>query len=133
MFGPKPTPAEVKAVLAYLESLEHPPAPRQTLSEAAERGKTLFNGKGRCASCHQGELYTSTKKYDVKIEDDGSPFDRWNPPSLRGVRDRRPYLHDGRAETLEEVLRTVHAPEKLGGQALTPEERRDLIEFLRSL
>ena len=69
----------------------------------------------------------------MKLESDGSPFDYWNPPSLRGVYDRGPYLHDGRADTLEEVLRSHHAPEKLGGQALTPAERGDLIEFLESL
>jgi hypothetical protein len=31
------------------------------------------------------------------------------------------------------LLRADHRPEKLGGQALTPEERRDLIEFLKGL
>ena len=100
---------------------------------AAQRGQALFQGKARCARCHQGEHYTSSKNYDVKIEADDSPYLLWNPPSLRGVHDRGPYLHDGRANTLEDVLRFSHAPEKLGGQALTPEERRDLIEFLKSL
>jgi len=69
----------------------------------------------------------------VKLDADGSPFEGWNPPSLRGVYDRGPFLHEGRAETLDEVLRMYHAPEKLGGQALTAEERHDLIEFLKTL
>ena len=64
---------------------------------------------------------------------DGSPFALWNPPSLRGVYDRGPFLHDGRADTLEEVLQFLHAPERLGGQALTLAERKDLVEFLKSL
>jgi cytochrome c peroxidase len=69
----------------------------------------------------------------VKLDDDGSPFPLWNPPSLRGVADRGPFLHDGRAETLEDLLRLPHAPEKLGGQALTPQERSDLLAFLKTL
>jgi cytochrome c peroxidase len=137
LFGPKPSAQDVKAVVAFLESLDHPPNPNRqangSLSPAAERGQAIFRGKGHCASCHQGEEYTSAKNYDVKIEADGSPFDLWNPPSLRGLFDRGPYLHDGRADSLEDVLRTDHAPQKLGGKALTAEERRDLIEFLKSL
>lgn len=137
LFGPKPSDEDVKAVAAFLATLDHPPNPNRrpngSLSEAAERGKAIFNGKARCVRCHQGEHYTSTKNYDVKLEADGSPFDYWNPPSLRGVWDRGPFLHEGRVDTLEEVLRVQHAPEKLGGQALTPEERKELIEFLKSL
>lgn len=137
LFGPNPSAADVRAVVAFLETLAHPPNPQLlpngSLTPAAERGRALFHGKANCARCHQGADYTSTGKYDVKLEEDGSPFDRWNPPSLRGVHERGPYLHDGRADTLEELLRRPHAAEKLGGKALTAEERRDLVEFLRSL
>src|SRR5260370_15822535 len=41
--------------------------------------------------------------------------------------DRGPFLHDGRSPTLDAVLRKHHAPEKLGGKALTDEERTKLI------
>src|SRR5262249_55818714 len=99
----------------------------------AERGQAIYQDKGRCVRCHHGEHYTSAKTYDVKVESDNSPFDEWNPPSLRGLIDRGPYMHEGRVETLEELLRFNHAPEKLGGQALTAQERADLIEFLKSL
>jgi cytochrome c peroxidase len=137
LFGPKPSAHDVKAVVAYLETLEHPPNPHRrpdgSLSPAAERGKALFHDHGRCVRCHQGDYYTSTKNYDVKLEPDGSPFDLWNPPSLRGIMDRGPYLHDGRATTLEELLRAEHSPEKVGSAPLTPEQRQDLIEFLKSL
>ena len=136
-FGPKPTAAEVNAVVAFLRTLDHPPnpdrAPTGKTAEAAARGKTLFQGKAKCASCHQGDRFLSAKNYDVKLESDGSPFELWNPPSLRGLRDRGPYLHDGRAETLEELLRYHHAPERLGNKSLTPEERADLIAFLKTL
>lgn len=132
MFGPKPTADEVKAVVAYLETLEHPPNPYRA-TESAKRGRAIFHGNGKCASCHQGDLYTSAKTYDVKLEADNSPYELWNPPSLRGVHDRGPLLHDGRAADLDEMLRLYHAPDKFGGKPLTPEQRADLIEFLKTL
>jgi cytochrome c peroxidase len=124
-------------VLAYLDTLEHPPNPHRgpggSLSVAAQRGEALFHGTARCARCHKGEDYTSEETYDVGLEPDGSPYKHWNPPSLRGVYDRGPFLHDARARTLNELLQNHHVPEKLGGKALTPAEREDLVAFLNSL
>ena len=138
LFGPKPSTDDVQALTAFLGTLEHPVNPNRrpdgSLSEAAARGKALFNGKGGCARCHQGEYFTSKATYDVNIEAGQQPLrSRWNPPSLRGVYDRGPYLHDGRAETLDDALRVDHAPQKLGNAELTPAERSDLIEFLKSI
>lgn len=132
MFGPEPMAEEIEAMVAFLASLDYPPNPNEP-SEASKRGEALFRGKAKCARCHKGEHYTSEGVYDVGLEPDGSPYRSWNPPSLRGVWDRGPFLHDGRAPTLDAVLRKHHAPEKLGGEALTNEERADLIAFLRSL
>ena len=137
MFGPKPTADEVKAVVAFLATLDDPPNPHRnpdgSFSESAKRGQALFNDKARCVRCHKGDYYTSESNYDVKLEHDGSPYDFWNPPTLRGLIDRGPYLHDGRAKTLEEMLKEPHSSEKLGGQPLTPAERQDLVEFLKAL
>jgi cytochrome c peroxidase len=137
MFGPKPSAEETRALVAFLGTLDHPPNPHVgpggALSPAAERGKAIFHGKARCARCHKGENYTSEHNYDVKLEPDGSPYRLWNPPSLRGLWDRGPYLHDGRARTLEELLEKHHSSEKLGGPVLSPQERKDLIAFLESL
>ncbi|HEY7153404.1 MAG TPA: hypothetical protein VH575_05550 [Gemmataceae bacterium] len=137
MFGPKPTADEVRAVVAFLGTLNHPPNPHRLadsqLSPAAKRGQALFEGVAKCSRCHAAPEYTTEHVYDVKLEADDSPYRRWNPPSLRGLWQRGPYLHDGRAATLDELLREPHAPEKLGGQALTPKQRQDLIAFLQSL
>jgi DNA-binding beta-propeller fold protein YncE len=136
MFGAKPSQGEVRAVLAFLATLDHPPNPHRRdgkLGAEARRGQVLFDGKARCARCHKGDDYTSDRNYDVKLEPDGSPYTLWNPPSLRGLHDRGPCLHDGRAHSLDDLLRTHHAPEKLGGEALTDDERRDLIAFLNAL
>jgi hypothetical protein len=61
----------------------------------------------------------------------------YNVPSLLGVGYSAPYLHDGSAATLEAVLER-HTIETNGGTmpieaALTPQERADLLEFLRSI
>jgi cytochrome c peroxidase len=137
MFGPEPSAEETKALVAFLETLDHPPnphaGPNGELSKTAVQGRALFHGKASCARCHHGDEYTSESNYDVKLEPDGSPYRLWNPPSLRGLFDRGPYLHDGRAKTLDAVLQNFHAPEKLGAEPLTAQERQALIEFLKSL
>jgi DNA-binding beta-propeller fold protein YncE len=137
MFGPRPTADEVRAVVAFLGTLEHPPNPQRLpdnkLSQAAQRGRALFEGAAKCIRCHTPPEYTSEHTYEVKLEADGSPYPRWNPPSLRGLWQRGPYLHDGRAATLDELLRGPHASEKLGGGSLTPDQRHDLIAFLQTL
>jgi cytochrome c peroxidase len=137
MFGPEPSPEEIKGLVAFLETLEHPPnphvGPEAQLSEAAQQGRALFQGKAGCARCHKGDNYTSQSNYDVNLEPDRSPYRLWNPPSLRGLFDRGPYLHDGRAKTLTDLLQNHHLPEKLGGQSLTARERQALLEFLSSL
>jgi cytochrome c peroxidase len=133
MFGPSPTPHEVAALLAFLDTLTSPPNPHcerdGSLSAAAQRGQDLFHGKAGCSRCHRPPHYTSPSVYDVKL--DGSDK-LWNPPSLVGVYDRGPYLHDGRARTLEELLQQHHTPPMLGGESLTAAERADLIAFLRT-
>jgi cytochrome c peroxidase len=124
-------------MLAFLETLTPPPNPHRgskgELSAAAERGKAIFHGQARCARCHKGDLYTSESNYDVKVEDDGSPYPLWNPPTLLGLWDRGPFMHDARSTSLDELLRIHHSSEKLGGQKLTDAERRDLVEFLKGL
>jgi DNA-binding beta-propeller fold protein YncE len=137
LFGPKPNGDELRAVAAFLGTLDSPPNPHRLsdncLSAAAKRGQTLFAGAAKCVRCHAPPEYTSEHLFDVKLEADGSPYRRWNPPSLRGLWQRGPYLHDGRADTLEELLQGPHASEKLGGKTLSDEQRRDLIAFLQAL
>ena len=134
MFGPRPTAAETAALLAFLKTLTPPPHPRRNHNDPAiERGRALFTEKERCSRCHQEPYYTSAAIYDVGLEAEGSPYKLWNPPSLLGLYDRGPFLHDGRAKTLEDVLQKYHTPEMVGGEKLTDAERADLIAFLMSL
>ena len=58
----------------------------------------------------------------------------WDTPTLREIWRTAPYLHDGRAATLEEVIGVYNPGDKHGiTSTLSPEQRGDLIEYLRSL
>ena len=84
-------------------------------------------------ACHPPPHFTSPTTYDVGLGNFRDMFDGYNPPSLRGLHARRRFLHDGRATDLEELLTRSHRPERLGGQALSPQDRQDLIAYLQSL
>ncbi|MGE3804025.1 MAG: beta-propeller fold lactonase family protein [Gemmataceae bacterium] len=136
LFGPEMKKEDIRAVVEYLKTLEHPPHPfAAKLDKAAvARGKGLFADKAGCLKCHHGDEYISKTTYDLGLTFlDGSAYRKWNPPSLRGLYDRGPYMHDARAVTLEDLLEQHHKPESLGGEKLTPAERKDLIVFLKSL
>ncbi|MCZ2343222.1 MAG: beta-propeller fold lactonase family protein [Bacteroidales bacterium] len=113
------------------------------LSPEAERGKKLFFSTAtQCATCHSGPYYTDGKKdppfnlHDVgtgvhKREKMGPKFDT---PTLLGVYRVAPYLHDGRAPTLRDVLTTANPKDQHGKTShLKPGEIDDLVAFLKSL
>jgi cytochrome c peroxidase len=58
----------------------------------------------------------------------------FDTPALLRISTTAPYLHDGRATTLEEIF-TKHNPTGLHGRAanLVPAELADLIAYLKSL
>jgi YVTN family beta-propeller protein len=138
MQGKRPTKDEVEALVAFLATLEFPRNP--TLgpdggpSPAAKRGEVLFRSKkANCASCHSGPELTDGKIHDLGLNERGDVYKGHNPPSLRGVYDKDPYLHDGRARTLRDALTGEHAPEALGGEPISESELDDLIAYLKSL
>jgi YVTN family beta-propeller protein len=139
MQGPKPSPEDVKAVVAFLETLDFPPnpyrAPDGALSPAAERGKAVFRSpKAACNTCHGGPEFTDGKIHEVGLEEPDDVYQGYNPPSLRGVYDKDPYLHDGRSKTLRDALTGPHNPEDVTGLgSLSEQELDDLIAYLKSL
>ena len=134
MSKPKLSPAELAAVAAYLETVDFLPPPRGLDADAVKRGEALFKAKA-CDNCHAPPHYTSDEVMKAGLELPDDAFKKgYNPPPLRGVWKRDPWLHDGRAKTLEEVFREHHRPSKLGGQPdFTDAELRDLLTFLKSL
>lgn len=137
MQGPAPSEEDVKALMTFLATLDYSPNPNRlpdgSLSEAAQRGGKVFDKAG-CLRCHSDPYFTSKGVFDVGLGSPNDVYQGFNPPSLLGVYDKAPYLHDGRAKTLEEVLTHHHRPEQLTGtESLTPQELSDLISYLRSL
>jgi YVTN family beta-propeller protein len=139
MQGPKPSVEDVQAIVAYLGTLEYPRNPyRQpdgSLTPAAVRGEELYrSARAACNTCHGGPELTDGKVHLVGLEERGDVYKGYNPPSLRGLYDKDPYLHDGRAKTLRDALTDGHAPDVVTGQAgLSDAELDDLIAYLKSL
>ncbi|MCA9117536.1 MAG: c-type cytochrome, partial [Planctomycetaceae bacterium] len=131
------TEEDVEDVYAYLASLEVPAAPQPPAGSpealSLERGQQLFAGKAGCVTCHQGERLTADLQVKTGLESSRDFYEGYNPPSLRGLRNRRRFLHDGRGHSLEEVLTVYHQPQQLAGEELTAEELADLIRYLKSL
>jgi len=127
------------AVDAYLESLRPAPSPlleNGKLSKAAARGKKLFmDDKVACASCHNGELFTDLKPYDVgTVGKFDKPEDKFYTPPLAELWRTAPYLHDGSAATMRDVLTTTNRGDRHGKTShLTERQIEDLAAFLLSL
>ncbi|MCC6859924.1 MAG: hypothetical protein IT158_15255, partial [Bryobacterales bacterium] len=133
-------PEEVAlAIDAYLKSLKPVPSPhlvKGKLSAAALRGRALFRDPAvGCASCHPEGLFTDLKPYDVGTAGRYSPQGaRFDTPSLIEVWRTAPYLHDGSAASMHEVLTTKNAGDRHGKTShLTPEQINDLKEYVLSL
>jgi YVTN family beta-propeller protein len=139
MLGPRPSPDDVKAMIAFLATLRVPPNPHRntdgSLTEAARRGEKIFKGAvAACSRCHSGPYFTDGRVHDVGTGERSDRYRGYNPPSLLGVYDRVLYLHDGRARTLEETLKGPHNPARVtvNGE-LSDEEFRDLLAYVKSL
>jgi YVTN family beta-propeller protein len=141
-------PDQMDALAAYIMSLPPPAGHRGAdgeLTPNQARGKAIFERtrtkKGqeipvadRCTTCHAPPLYTNKLRTNVGTPGAGFEDGMFDTPHLLGVGDTAPYLHDGRARTLEEIW-TVHSPKDTHGVVndLTKEQLNDLVEFLKSL
>ena len=132
---------ELDALVAYLRSLNPPQTPSQSDDAervaAVERGRAIFSSAATgCSSCHIPPLYTDVMTHDVgtatsPLERNGTAFDT---PSLRGASETPPYLHDGSADTLRDVLIDKNPNDNHGSTSqLSDDEIDDLIDYLRSL
>ena len=132
--------ADAVAIDEYLKSLKPIPGPhlvnkngKPVLSKAAKRGKKIFARSG-CLSCHSEPMFTDLNKYDVatgKGRQEGLEFDT---PTLIETWRTAPYLHDGRAATMKDVL-TEFNPDDMHGQTsdLSEKEIDELAEYIMSL
>lgn len=133
------TPA-LPALAAYQLSLPAPPAPSRPDPLAVARGRGVFNGPARCASCHiTGQLYSDVNLGRLHAPEatgmDGAyaartATKRYRTTPLRGLWQHAPYFHDGSAATLEAVV--THYDRVLALD-LSPAQRADLVAFLKTL
>ncbi len=123
---------------AYLQSMQPLPSPYLVdgqLSEAAKRGKELFDSKRiNCTECHPEPLFTDMKLHDVGTK---ASFDRkseFDTPSLIEGWRTAPYLHDGRYVKMRDVIAVGKHGDVSGDvDTLTDQEIDDLTEYLLSL
>jgi YVTN family beta-propeller protein len=140
---------EVVALASYIRSLAPVINPYRSpdgiLTPAQERGKELFertvDNSGRpmaelqqCHFCHPGPKYFNGGKQDVGTKGPHDTVDKFDAAHLINIFESNPYLHDGRAATLEEIW-TVHNPDDKHGLSKdwTKRQLNDLVEYLKSL
>ena len=121
------------AIDRYLESLTPIPSPYLIDGKpgpAALRGRQVFHDAG-CASCHSEPYYTNGRLYDVGTGLGADSAGAFDTPTLVEIWRTAPYIHDGRAATIREVL-TVHNPNDKHGRTseLTDGQISDLVEFV---
>lgn len=137
---------DLDALAAYSNSHKFTLSPhaKNGLSEAALRGRDIFFAKAtKCATCHRGPFLTdSTVEKPFKLHNVGTGGDdptekigpNYDTPTLLGIYRTAPYLHHGKAATLDEVLTRSNPDDKHGKTShLSPVQIADLAQFLKSL
>jgi DNA-binding beta-propeller fold protein YncE len=138
---------ELDALAAYLTTLDHVnPSPFRnkdgTMTADGEAGKALF-GKLGCDFCHSGSDYTDSARrrlHDVGTltpnsgTRGGKPLLGLDTPSLLGAWETAPYLHDGSAATLRDVLTSANPNDQHGFvSSLSAQQLDQLVAFLQQL
>lgn len=128
------------------------------LTDQQKRGKDVFFKTAACDACHLGFNFsdesftnvgigydpaTGTFKDEGRAKISGNPADTgaFKTPTLREVEHTAPYMHDGRFQTLEEVvdhynrgaIPNPYIDQRMKPLGLTDEQKRDLVAFLKAL
>jgi len=137
---------KLAALLDYqLRLLAPKPAEGRFNEEAARRGRQLFRSEARCSTCHQGPNFTDVVSGPPRNEPvlhdaaevgmepvyaSRSATGKYRTTPLRALLQHAPYFHDGSARDLPAV---VNHYDRLFGLNLTPAQKADLVEYLKSL
>ncbi|MFT3781963.1 MAG: cytochrome B6 [Nibricoccus sp.] len=131
----------VSHMAQFQNMLDFPPAPKlnpmgrldpKKATAKEVRGEAIFFGKGQCASCHMPPPFMDQQMHDLHVERflDEPPDGPIKTFTLRGIKESPPYMHDGRCFTLEDTVEFFNLVLEL---KLAPEEKSDLVAFLRVL
>jgi hypothetical protein len=144
-YNTRNTPDRISAKLAALHfyqlAIPAPTPPAGSYApDAAARGKTVFDGRGKCATCHVPPLFTEPgynlhTPEEVGVDSfqaDRSPTRMYRTAPLAGLwaHQKGGFYHDGRFATLKDVVEHYTSLFKL---TLSSREQDDLIEYLKSL
>jgi mono/diheme cytochrome c family protein len=134
--------SKLPALQAYQLSLKAPAPPAGSFDPvAALRGKRVFDGAGRCATCHSGALFTDANTMlhapgDSMAEPESPSYasrsatKQYRTSPLKGAWQHAPYFHNGSAATLEDAVQLYNTRLSLG---LGAAEVADLVQYLKSL
>lgn len=133
----EPQEGVARALDAYIKSLRPTVSPhlvRGKFSDAAKRGERVFQRAG-CAACHPPPLFTDLQQYNVGTRRAfDKTTDKFDTPSLIELWRTAPYLHDGSAAVVRDVVTVQNHRDRHGETTqLTPQEIDDLCEYLLSL
>jgi YVTN family beta-propeller protein len=118
---------------------------RHPLTPSQERGKEIFfaartsTGQEiprarRCFTCHRPPLFTNRLLSSVGTKGPRDSTDVFDTPHLLGIAQTAPYLHDGRAKTLEELWTTYQTNDLHGVSSyMNKQQLNDLVEYLKTL
>jgi hypothetical protein len=133
--------AKLAALQFYQLAIPPPTPPEGSFDRAAAaRGEMVFKGKASCTQCHVPPLFTEPgwnahKASEIGIDDfqaNRAPDNSYRTTPLRGLFShmKRGFYHDGRFATLLDVVNHYNGFKKL---SLTEQEKKDLVEYLKSL
>jgi YVTN family beta-propeller protein len=143
------TEAELAALNDYTVTVPRPPNRYRPLgrelTEAQRRGKVIFerlytnDGReipvnNRCITCHFAPYYTDRTRRDVGTKQPSDRAGEFDVPHLNNIYDSAPYLHNGMADTLEEIWTRFNPYDRHGvTNDMTKDQLNDLIEYLKTL
>jgi hypothetical protein len=138
--NPDMVSSALPALHYYQLALRAPSPPAGSYDPAAAaRGKAVFDGQGRCSSCHMPptysepgyNLHTPSEICTDSFTADRSPTGMYRTTPLRGLwaRAKGGYYHDGRYPDLMAVVDHYDSCFKLG---LSAGQKADLVQFLKS-
>ena len=152
-----------KAIAAYVRAIVSGNSPYDRfkagdttgMSASAQRGLALFEGKALCSRCHAGFNFSDENYRNIGVGRDKEKPDfgrfivskadsdkgAFKTPTLRDVARRGPYMHDGSAKTLAEVVayynrggtKNQWLASEVRPLGLSAEEQADLVEFMKAL
>jgi cytochrome c peroxidase len=160
--GPATAPRVAQALAAFERTIVSNDTPfdrylkgdHKALSPPAQRGMSLFFGQARCFVCHKGSRFTDDDFHNIGIVDEGQPDPgrrsvtgkkvdqgKFRTPGLREVGRTAPYMHNGRFQTLTQVVEHYnfggvtdqendHRDDRLQVLYLSEDQVNDLVHFL---